>query len=329
MFNYGVFHFDQPNFYLNFTKGKLYYELGIKPFHRSIMHYLQNNRTIVEQFLNLSQNEKQQLFIMLMINAQPGNRDYYYNYCYDNCATRIRDMIDRLFGDQITYDYSYANDSLTYRELMDKYLGQQPWGDVGIDLCLGSEIDQAASGNAYMFMPEYLMKAFGSATIQRGDSLAPLIKKKSIINEGAPMPDASSPIKPLHISVAVFLLIGLATHRGMKYGASYKVIDYILFGATGLFSIALLLLWFATDHLSAWNLNVLWCTPLNLVAVYLLATRRADNILKTYFIAYAILLIGLIAFRELIPQQLHIAFVPLLLGLIIRSFFWVFQTGKK
>ncbi|WP_109831696.1 lipoprotein N-acyltransferase Lnb domain-containing protein [Reichenbachiella versicolor] len=329
VFNYGVFHFNQPNFYLNFTRGKLYYELGVKQYKRSVRYYYKHNRTITEQVLNLTQEEKQQLFVMLMVNSEPENKNYYYNYCYDNCSTRIRDMIEKLLGSQINYDYSYANDSLSYRDLMDMYLGQQPWGDVGIDFCLGSEIDRLADGEAYMYMPEYLMKAFDGASISRGDSTVSFVKETRILNKEAPMPDASSPIKPLHFSIALFAIIGLATHRGLKYGTRYKILDYILFGSTGLLSVALLLLWVATDHLSQWNLNILWCTPLNMVVVYFLATNKFPHILKYYFIVYVATLTSIIIFRETIPQELHISFIPIVLGLILRSSYWIYQLGNK
>ena len=84
IYNYGIFDFTQPNFYLNFAKGKPYYMLGVQYYEPFIKSYIQENRRIVQQVLNLAKTEKQDLFDFLQWNAQPENRNYYYNYVYDN-----------------------------------------------------------------------------------------------------------------------------------------------------------------------------------------------------------------------------------------------------
>lgn len=328
LFNYGIFHFNDPNFYLNYTKGKLHYELGVKPFKRSLRYYFAKNRDITEQVLNLTKAEKQELFSLLMINARPENKKYYYNYCYDNCATRIRDVLHQLLGDKITYDYSYASDSMSYRDLMDYYLGEQPWGDLGIDLCLGSEIDRTADGAAYMYMPEYLMTAFSKATINRGDSTVGLVSSTKTLNESAPMEEESSFIKPIHCTIFLFLIIGLMTHRGMKYGVDYKFLDYLLFSFTAILGVLLSLLWFGTDHLSKYNFNILWCLPLNFYVVYCLIAKQFSNTLKYYLIGYCCILSGLILFRSFMLQEIHLAFIPFVLALIIRSVYWINKTSR-
>ncbi|PIB36353.1 hypothetical protein BFP72_13595 [Reichenbachiella sp. 5M10] len=321
VFNYGIFDFDQPNFYLNFTKGKLLYKLGTAHYSRFLRYYMSINRTITEQTLNLNPTEKQEIFNFLTENAKPENADYYYNYCYNNCATKIRDVIEQSLDGRITFNYNYSNDSLSYRGLMDKYLHQQPWGDLGIDFCLGSEIDQLADGPAYMYMPEYLEIALDGAKLYTDSSTVPLIKNKKIIHKATDQPNMASPIRPFHIFILLFFLVGIITHRSIKYQVSYRFIDGILFGVTGFLGFTLLLLWFGTDHLSQYNYNLIWCNPLNLLAFILLLRRKKQSWLRYYFNFYGIALIALIAFNAILPQQLHEAFVPLVLGLMIRSFY--------
>ena len=136
IYNYGIFDFNQPNFYLNFAKGDPFYMLGVQHYEQFKNAAIGENRSIVQQVLNLNQEEKQNLYNFLQWNAQPENRNYYYNYIYDNCATKIRDVIDSLFVGQVQYDYSYVIDGVTFRDLMDMYLEEQAWGDFGIDICL-------------------------------------------------------------------------------------------------------------------------------------------------------------------------------------------------
>jgi hypothetical protein len=58
-YNYGVFDFDQPNFYLNFARGYMYYKLGVYDYNRFRDIYIYYNRYIHEQVLNLTQEQKQ------------------------------------------------------------------------------------------------------------------------------------------------------------------------------------------------------------------------------------------------------------------------------
>lgn len=327
VFNYGIFDFDQPNFYLNFTKGKLYYKLGTGSYPAYKNYYFREDRTWREHTLNIAQTDKQAIFDFLINNAKPENANYYYNYCYDNCATRMRDVLDLVLSNRISYDYSFAQDSLSFRDLMDKYLTYQPWGDLGIDICLGSEIDQTASGFHYQYMPLYLERALQTASLKTDSSSHELIKSSVTINVSSEVANSGG-FKPIHLFVVLFFVVGLITYRGLKYSAAYRFIDVLLFGTTGLLGCFLLFLWFGTDHLSQNNFNLIWALPLNLVALYFLLKRKSTNWLRFYFLSFGIVQMLLIIFRELLPQQLHFALIPLVLALALRSFYLSYVLKK-
>lgn len=323
VFNYGIFDFDQPNFYLNFTKGKLYYKLGTGSYPAYKNYYFKEDRFWREHVLNLNQTDKQAIFDFLINNAKSENANYYYNYCYDNCATRMRDVVDLTLGERVEYDYSYASDSMSFRDLMDKYLTYQPWGDLGIDICLGSEIDKIASGYHYQYMPLYLEKAMVNASLSTDSASVSLIKSSATINVSSEQPNDGG-FKPIHLFVILFFVVGLITHRGLKYNASYRFIDVILFGVTGLLGCFLLFLWFGTDHLSKYNYNLIWAMPLNLIGLFFLMKKSRPDWLRPYFLGFGILQLLLIVFRELLPQQIHFALIPLVLALALRSFYLAF-----
>ena len=145
-YNYGVFNFNQPNFYLNFARGYLYYRLGVEEFQDFVYPYMHFNRSVREQVLDLSREQKQKVFQFLQINARPENQQYRYDYFYNNCATKIRDVIVEALGeDAVQFDGSYVTTDYTIRELTDLYLKEQPWGDLGIDICLGLPMDKKAT----------------------------------------------------------------------------------------------------------------------------------------------------------------------------------------
>ncbi len=324
-YNYGIFDFNQPNFYLNFTKGKLLYKLGVDDYNLYKRYYMRENRSIREQVLALNDKQKQAVFDFLEENSKPENAEYYYNYIYDNCATKIRDVLNQSLTEKIKYDFAYADNGLTYRQLMDLYLGQQPWGDLGIDICLGSEIDIEADGYGYMFLPDYVELALSKATLGG----QPLVKETITVHKPTPAEPIESAIKPLVVFVLIFFFIGLITHRSVKYGVTYRWLDVLLFGTTGVLGVLLLLLWLATDHLSAYNFNLIWAMPLNLIALFFLLKKNSAPAWKYYYLSYGLLMLFYIVFRELLPQQLHLALVPLVLGLSIRSIYLYFDMRRK
>lgn len=329
VFNYGVFDFDQPNFYLNFTRGRLLYKLGVSRYNQFKAAYIRENRSIVEQELNLTPAEKQQLYGFLYNNAQPENRDYYYNYVYDNCATKIRDVMETVFPARITFDYSYVQEDLTFRNLMDMYLGQQPWGDLGIDLCLAVGIDKVATGYQYMYLPDYIEKAFAGATLTRADSTVPLVQNTEVVYVPQPSDkDQASWLNPTIFFTLVFLALGFFTHREWKMNRRNKWLDFVLFFTMGVVGCLLLLLWFGTDHISQYNFNVLWALPAHVVVAFFSLSGRPPGWLSAYLLITAVLVGLLIVFWGFLPQQLHLAFVPLMLVIALRALYWRFRLLK-
>ncbi|MDP4680878.1 MAG: DUF4105 domain-containing protein [Cyclobacteriaceae bacterium] len=327
-YNYGAFNFNQPNFYLNFTRGKLLYSLDVNDFILYQNLYIRENRSITEQYLNLSQTQKQAVFDFMQNNAKPENAAYYYNYCYDNCSTKMRDVLGTVLNDKISYDFSYAKDDLSYRQLMDLYLQGQEWGDLGIDICLGKEIDNRAGGLGYMYLPDFVLAAFDKAVLEVDGTSKPLVKRTEVINKGSGNIGFEAPISPFVFFVIVFFIIGMLTHRSIKYGVRYKWLDIFLYGLTGILGLLLLILWFGTDHLSAYNFNLIWAMPLNLVALTFMFKEKKSPLWKFYYLGYGLIIMLNIMFRELMSQQLHLALVPLALGLAIRSFYLYFDMRR-
>ena len=64
-YNYGIFDFDQPNFYLNFLNGKLLYKVGKYSYPSAERFYRSQDRYIKEQILNLNQPYKIFLYYYL------------------------------------------------------------------------------------------------------------------------------------------------------------------------------------------------------------------------------------------------------------------------
>jgi hypothetical protein len=318
IYNYGVFDFDQPNFYLNFAKGNLNYKLGKHAYAPFRDYYIYHNRFIHEQKLNLAQHQKQKLFDFLEWNALPENQYYRYDYFYDNCATKIRDVLQHVFGDSVKFDDSYIQTEYSIRDLCELYLKQQPWGDLGIDVCLGLPMDKKASPHEYMFLPDYIESTFDHATII--DSVAtPLINEKNITYESHPEATALSPFHPWIVFGLIFVIGAGLTYYDFKRKKLSKWFDIILFTVVGLVGLLLLLLWTATDHkAAAKNFNLLWALPTHLIFLYWLWSNNKPYWVLWYFKIACLLQLATLLLWFVLPQQLNVFLIPLVILLMMR-----------
>ena len=153
VYNYGTFNFATPNFYAKFVRGKLLYELRAYPFSHFLRSYQEENRWVKEQILNLDQQQKQSIYDFLEENEKPANRGYKYDFFYDNCSTKMYQVLEKTLKDQLLFDDNYEPTDFTHRELIQQYLTNLKWSDFGIDLALGSVIDREISTKQYMFLP--------------------------------------------------------------------------------------------------------------------------------------------------------------------------------
>ena len=327
-FNYGVYDFNQENFFLNFARGLLKYKVVAYDFRYLMQNAQKDNRYLKEQVLNLTQEERQQFFDFLSNNILPENAEYLYNYIYDNCATKIRDIPIQLFPDRITFDTSYVVNGKTIRNLMDEYLQYQTWGDFAIDLGLGLEIDQPAPALVYLFLPEYVVLAFEGATIDREGKQFPLVDKT--VNLHVPMPTEHKNIAltPLNSFILLFFLVGFITNRNYRSGKRTQWIDYFLFSLVSLVGIWVHYLWFGTEHLSQNNLNILWAIPLHLPLVWISDMKKMTVFSQVYFKIIAIWYCILLLIWPMLPQPLGTSVVPLLLAMILRSFYISYDLKK-
>lgn len=319
-YNYGVFDFDQPNFYLNYTKGLLLFKLGVYAYPDFVNSYVYYNRWVTEQVLNLSPGQKQKVFEFLEWNALPENETYRYDYFYNNCANKVRDVFAQILGDSIHFDDSYITTSYTIRQLTDLYLTDQPWGDLGIDICLGLPMDKKASPYEYMFLPDYILSSFDHATISHGGAPQPMVKAKVPVFVNLPREPVKAPVHPWVVMGAFALVafsLSLWDWRRKKLTVWF---DGVLFFATGAVGVLLLLLWTATDHQAAsGNMNLLWALPSNLIILAAFSKRARPKVRK-YFLLVSIVSLLLLLTWSFLPQQLNNYLLPVVAAIAVRSY---------
>jgi len=313
-YNYGIFDFDQPNFYLNFLNGRLLYMVGKYNYQTVENFYINQKRYVKEQVLNLNNSEKIILFNYLEQNIRPENRTYLYNYVYNNCATKIRDILITVYGERITF--KKKSDNKTIRALMDKYLKNNKWGDLGIDICLGLEIDKKASYSEEMFLPEYLFNNLEDSFL---DDNVNLISKTNIINSNSPVINKNI-FQPKYIFLLFLIICVFLSFRQIKYSLLYIYFDFTVFFISGVIGVLLIYLWFFTDHLSSFNYNLIWAFPFNLIFSFLLIFNFKSNLTRWYTIINSAVLFSLLILWNFLPQNLNDILVFFVLGMLLRVF---------
>jgi hypothetical protein len=122
VYNWGVFDFATPNFVWKFAKGRLQYMLGVYSYDSFLREYDSEKRWVISQKINLSVEEKQELFNLISVNLRPENIKYRYDFFYDNCSTRIRDLLEKASGGNLIYPDDESKKNLpTFRELISDY----------------------------------------------------------------------------------------------------------------------------------------------------------------------------------------------------------------
>lgn len=312
VYNYGTFDFQTDNFYLKFATGKLPYMLSKANFGLFQSEYLMFGRGIYEQEIILSQAEKQKLYDLLEENYKPENRTYRYDFFYDNCSTRVRDIIVKALQHDAEFSYVYPRE-ITFRQAIQTYLDYQPWSDFGIDLALGLPCDRVIGPTQCMFLPDSLLQEFNYAFA--GDqpivhqSVELLPKEYELTKSGM-----LTPLFVLGVCLIIHLLLGWVALKRWKN--PFQISDRIVFLVTGLVGLLVVFLWFFTDHQATkWNLNILWANPLLLLFAFV-RNPKFSGWRHHFLNGYLLLLILVVIFWFLIPQKLPVPAIPLVCAVI-------------
>ncbi len=322
-YNYGVYDFDTPNFYTKFARGKLLYKLAVSQYQPFLNSYIAQDRWVEEQMLNLTYSEKQALFNFLQNNAKPENQYYKYDFFFDNCATRMRDVLVEVLGDKLKYNTNLASEGYTFRELIQKNVHYNSWGSLGMDMAIGAVVDRKASSWEYQFLPEYVFKAAAGATVSSNNKTVDLVKEtRTIFDTEERHGTGNFILSPLFIFGILGLFLVFVTYKNYKNQCRSRYLDAAIFSITGLIGIIILLLWFATDHsTTANNYNLLWAFPFSIFFFLMIGKRTPKRWLQRYVI-FLILLLALLTFHWITGvQTFAIGFIPLFIGLAIRYLF--------
>ena len=331
IFNYGLFDFNQPNFYVNFVKGRLLYRLGKQSFRRFITSYDYQQRWVKDQVLNLSLVDRIKIFEYLNENSLPENAEYLYDPYFNNCATKLRDIAKEILGNKIQFPSSFSDENFTLRQLMNQELPWNTWGSFGINLALGNTLDKEIIADNYMYLPDYVHKGFQKATITENKITTPLVLEERQLLRYNEKQIKIQWYNPFFVFSLLLLITIVVTFRDQKRNIRSKWLDFTLFFVTGVLGIIICFLWFFTDHYTAPNnFNLLWAFVLNFFVAFILLKSRIPSWTSNYLLFYLFLLFGTIVNSFIGLQQFSNAVFPIIAMLFLRTFYiYRLLTFKK
>ncbi|MDR0412886.1 MAG: DUF4105 domain-containing protein [Dysgonamonadaceae bacterium] len=315
-FNWGTFDFQAPHFLYRFIKGETDYFLSTSDYAYFLRAYSQGNATVTEQVLNMTPEGKEKLLQILSLNLLPENRVYRYNFLFDNCTTRVRDLIEDCTGASLVYPVQA--EKATFRQLIHSCTAAYPWMTFGIDLLIGSGADSTVSLRQELFLPLRLKEALDRSVAAPSVPVVASVERVLVSSPG----DDSTPAAldfPLITGYCLFFLCLVAGWAGWRrkrlFGGFFAPLFFLagaagcLVGFTALFS----------EHpCTSPNWNLLWLHPFHWIAFAGYFLKKKPFFLGFHAINLALLLAVLAGWRW-IPQALNPANIPYILCLAVAD----------
>ena len=319
--NYGMFSFRQRFFMLRFVFGLTDYQMGITSYPDFIAEYQREGRWVKQQVLNLTREDKARIIEAIWENYLPENREYRYNYFYDNCTTRARDILIQNMREKVSFQDS-PEKGKSFREMIHTYNSNHPWARLGNDLLLGWKADAKTTKAEQQFLPENLMEDFDVATITGKDGkteklvgstryLLPIDKTNSNLDFVLTPSDCA-----LLLLITTIIICAFEWKRKKIFWAY----DALLLTMDGLAGLILFAMVFSQHPTVSLNLQILLLCPLSLFFAIPVARKLRKERLHWYLTAFkyliAIAIIGY-AFQKYDESVLVLALI--LLGRIVSN----------
>ncbi len=331
--SYGIFDFDAPNFVYRFVKGETDYMVGIVPWEHFLDSYRRQHRRVEQQRLNLSPAQRQRLLDLLEENLRPENRVYRYNYVKDNCATRPMALIEKAVDAPVVLGptrWDVWSLPVSFRDVMRHYHANYPWYQFGIDLALGSGIDYPLCSREYSFAPVDLAVQIAGARVGGRHIAGPAEVVADYPADAAVLPPTPWYLTPLAVCWFVFAILLVVTVRDCKARNVTRWVDAAYFGILGLCGLLLTFLIFVSVHeATSPNWLYFWLNPFCLIPTIFIWLKKCKKVVLWYqFINFAVVFLSLACWWW-IPQSANAAFLPLVLGDLMRSGSYIRNEGCR
>ena len=315
IYNWGIFDFSTPNFVYRFAKGRLDYLLGAYAYDDFLNEYISESRSVWSQKLNLTPDEKENLFELINENLRPENVRYRYDFFFDNCATRVRDIIAAAATDTVIFPE--RENKKSFRQLIDPCQKVLPWLDLGADMLLGLQADKKATAADEMFLPILLRDNMMNTAIIHDGIQEPLVGPVEIVADMTAPSRQANPWMPPALFYLLLALVLLLTFVVRKPRLE-KATDFVIYFIYSIIALILVFTNIFSEH-DTLHFNLLFL-GINIfippLFVFLFTRRKVIGLSRIAFGMSSLWLpVSLIA-----GQGINPAIVPIVLIMTVRLF---------
>ena len=317
VYNWGVFDFSTSNFAWKFAKGRLDYMLGAESLRGFLRYYSFEERYVISQRINIDAKETRILLGLINENLKPENAKYRYDFFFDDCSTRIRDLLEKSIGEKLKYPPAESGKMPTFRDLVGKYQKPYPWLNFGIDLIMGSTADKKAVLRDHMFLPLDMKEGLSKSFVFRSGKMIPLLQNPEVLLnfDVITVKQEFLTAPPSIFTLAIILVLILAGVT--KSSKIIRLMDIVIYSVFSILSILMIFFNFFTDHQQMrWNLNIIWLNPLILVCLIMLILNKTAMV---WFRVVFYISAGFLLIHILLPQEFNLSFLLLNIIILIRS----------
>jgi len=311
-YNYGIFDFEEKDFFFNFIRGIMRYRMTAANAADDLEFYAQQGRWIIKQELNIPELQKAKLRELLEENLRPENQFYNYDYFRNNCSTKIRDTLNQALNDELQKQTIARSRGFSYRMHALRLMRSDLLLMLGMDIGLGPLADQRLSFWNESFIPMQFMSYLRDIDVQDASGKnVPLVEKETLLSTGKlPEPSDYPPdwlwqflIAGVFLGVFLYFLTKKRNHLFFRMTLFvFSSTCLLILGISGIIMIGL---WFLTEHQFAWrNENILLFNPLCLLLLPVWIKSRYENWRPGKFSRSLSLIILLIAAAELFLKAL-------------------------
>lgn len=288
--NYGLFSFEAPNFVWRFIKGETDYVVGTIGYPIFEREYTDRGSTVTLQTLNLSREEKERLVYLLNENLRPENREYRYNFLYNNCSNKAGDMVELALSERL-HPLANRSEGITYRDILHEYTQEYPWLQLGIDYLLGVEADRTIDPNQQKFAPEYLMYYTAQAQLVDSVRMYPYVIDTEVRGQLAGEPYVAPLLTPMQAMILLLLFVAVMCTLEFLIERRQWWFDVLLLLVQGVMGLVVAFLFFASEHPTVGsNWQVIYLNPLPLLFLpFIIRSESKRQVSRLYYVQLAML----------------------------------------
>ena len=163
VYSFGALTYTGPLLGWRFLRGEVLFKARVRAFGAVMRSYRRQDRTVYRQRLRLRPNEARRLAEALREAVRPENSHYVYHHFNENCATRLRDLVDEATGGALRHALAGPGDGTTARQQVLRGLSLSPPLLLVMNVVQGRPTDVPLTARALTFVPGELRLAMQKA----------------------------------------------------------------------------------------------------------------------------------------------------------------------